>query len=455
MRIWVGFCVFVIAVTGLAFLLLRAQIQLYQNGFLYAYGPYEFTRSIQELSMQIDSDNQQFSADAAKTAHPDWTGGAFLNRHSHSKVLADQTFRSVTTPNNDTLYTSAVLELSATPVELVLPAIGGRYQSVALMDLFTDQFAHIGPRETGGEAGVYWIIGPEDDTPVPANVKVIRATGNDVWLLGRTFVSGSGDLDAARAAQSGMTVRPVFPDRPTRPFSTLVTDITDSANFLAVTNEALARNSHHPHSARADQYKAIGIGPDAGTGTWSDFLWARLTARIEAAMSEQINQTLAAGAGWSKPSRTIGFYGEDDTFRSAVALIGFGALRLEDAIYYRATRTAMGEPFDGRGNYQLQLPADVPARAFWSISLYAPDETGRFYFFENATGRHSLNSGSAGLQYQPDGQVTLHIGPHPPAGGVSNWLPTPEGPFAAFFRVYDPEEQAVADLWMPPPIVRE
>ena len=315
MRIWVGFCVFVIAVTGLAFLLLRAQIQLYQNGFLYAYGPYEFTRSIQELSMQIDSDNQQFSADAAKTAHPDWTGGAFLNRHSHSKVLADQTFRSVTTPNNDTLYTSAVLELSATPVELVLPAIGGRYQSVALMDLFTDQFAHIGPRETGGEAGVYWIIGPEDDTPVPANVKVIRATGNDVWLLGRTFVSGAGDLDAARAAQSGMTVRPVFPDRPTRPFSTLVTDITDSANFLAVTNEALARNSHHPHSARADQYKAIGIGPDAGTGTWSDFLWARLTARIEAAMSEQINQTLAAGAGWSKPSRTIGFYGEDDTFR--------------------------------------------------------------------------------------------------------------------------------------------
>lgn len=444
-----------LGIAALGYWAQSSQLPKYRDGFLYAFGPYEFVRSAQELSAQRDTEDGLFNRASIRAANPDWEGGAFLNQHVHNSRLADHTLRAVTTPNNDTLYTSAVLELSSTPVEVVLPTVGDRYLSIALMDVFTDQFAHIGPRETGGQGGTYWIVGPEDTTPAPDGVSVIRATGNDVWLLARIFVSGQSDLDAARTAQQGISVRPVFPDRPATPFATLVTDIQDSQNFVTVVNEALARNPSHPQSARAETFASIGIGADGKTGAIQNFFWKLVTPRAEAAISERVNQQLSAQQGWSTPPANIGLYGEDDATRAGIALIGFGALLKQDAIYYRMTRTADGAALDGAQNYQLTLPSDVPAKAFWSIAIYEPDETGRFFFFENPTGRHSLNSGSDGLQTEADGSVVLHIGPNASPDQMANWLPTPDGPFAAFFRLYYPTDEAVASGWVPPPLVRE
>ena len=110
------------------------------DAFFYAFGPYEFARSMQALSGQIDVGDTLVSeealADAAKRARDT---NVLINRHIHVRDLADERIRSVTAPNNDTLYTSAVLELSKTPVRLTLPDSGDRYLSVALMDMFTDQ----------------------------------------------------------------------------------------------------------------------------------------------------------------------------------------------------------------------------------------------------------------------------------------------------------------------------
>jgi len=427
-----------------------SQLPKYRDGFLYAFGPYEFVRSVQELSAQRETEDGLFTTDAIRAANPNWTEGAFLNRHVHNSRLADHRLKAVTTPNNDTLYTSAVLELSATPVELTLPEVADRYVSVALMDVFTDQFAHIGPRETGGAGGTYWILGPDDTTDAPDNVTVIRATGNDVWLLARTFVAGQSDLPAAKAAQLGISVKPVFPDRPAKAFETKVSNIEDAENFIAVVNEALARNPNHPQSQRATNFAGIGLGETGRTGPVDRFFWSLVTPRAEAAITDQVNQQLSMQRGWSMPPANIGFYGEDDTTRAGIALIGFGALRREDAIYYRLTRTEDGALLDGTQTYQMVLPTDVPARAFWSISLYEPDETGRFFFYENPTGRHSLNSGSDGLIYETDGRVVLTIGPDSAPEQAANWLPTPNGPFAAFFRVYLPEDAAIESEWTPP-----
>lgn len=432
------------------FMFVSSELPKYRAAFLYAFGPYEFVRSVQDLSAQRDAAGGLFNAESIRAANPDWTGGAFLNRHVHGRGLADHTMRAVTTPNNDTLYTSAILELSATPVELVVPSVGERYLSVALMDVFTDQFAHIGPRETGGERRVFWILGPEDTTPVPEGVTEVRATGHDVWLLARTFVSGQSDLEAARAAQQGISVRPVFPERPTNPFKTRVTEIGDAGNFVAVVNEALARNPAHPQSARAEAFSELGLGEEAHSGGHARRMWSLVTARAEAAISDEVNQQMSGQTGWSNPPANIGYYGDDDLTRSAIALIGFGALRQEDAIYYRMTKTENGDALDGAQTYQLVLPANVPAQAFWSIALYEPDETGRFFFYETETGRHSLNSGADELIVGGDGSVILQMGPERPTDPAVNWMPTPNGPFAAFFRVYLPEPAAVETGWTPP-----
>ncbi|MDI1363814.1 MAG: DUF1254 domain-containing protein, partial [bacterium] len=53
--------------------------------------------------------------------------GAAINRLNHNRALADHTSRQVTTPNNDTLYSIAFLDLTQGPATLTIPPTGGRY----------------------------------------------------------------------------------------------------------------------------------------------------------------------------------------------------------------------------------------------------------------------------------------------------------------------------------------
>ncbi len=68
-------------------------------------------------------------------------------------MLADHASRAVTTPNNDTLYSTAFLDLTQGPVTLTVPATGARYWSAAVMDMFTNNNAVLGLRTVGGEGG--------------------------------------------------------------------------------------------------------------------------------------------------------------------------------------------------------------------------------------------------------------------------------------------------------------
>ena len=51
-----------------------------------------------------------------------FSGGAPVNTFAHGRDLVDHTARDITTPNNDTLYSSAHIDLSQGPVTLRLPA---------------------------------------------------------------------------------------------------------------------------------------------------------------------------------------------------------------------------------------------------------------------------------------------------------------------------------------------
>src|SRR5262245_46571602 len=108
-----------------------------------------------------------------------------LNRIGHRATLADHTSRQITAPNNDTVYSSAQLELSGGPLELSAPTDTKRYFSIAFMDMFTDNFAYIGTRVTKGQGGTFWIVGPQWSGSTPKDVDLIRASTNDVWMLGR------------------------------------------------------------------------------------------------------------------------------------------------------------------------------------------------------------------------------------------------------------------------------
>jgi hypothetical protein len=70
--------------------------------------------------------------------------GSPMNTFGHMRRLADHTARAVTTPNNDTFYSTAQVDLSEGPVTLTLPPSGDRYLSVQFMDAYSNTFAILG-----------------------------------------------------------------------------------------------------------------------------------------------------------------------------------------------------------------------------------------------------------------------------------------------------------------------
>ncbi|WP_213980475.1 DUF1254 domain-containing protein [Sphingomonas sp. dw_22] len=93
------------------------------------------------------------------------------NRLFHKRVLATPKDVSVTTPNNDTLYSSAWLNLANGPVRLTIPPSGDRYLSVALMDMYTNNFAVLGTRTIGRDGGSFTILGPGAASDDPLAVR--------------------------------------------------------------------------------------------------------------------------------------------------------------------------------------------------------------------------------------------------------------------------------------------
>jgi len=101
------------------------------------------------------------------------------------------------TESHDTLYTVGGLDLSTGPEVLHVPDMAGRYYSVQLTDPWGTDFAYVGRRTTGTQAGDYLISGPGWKGTVPNGVKQIVAPDNTVLLIGRTLVESDSDLATA------------------------------------------------------------------------------------------------------------------------------------------------------------------------------------------------------------------------------------------------------------------
>jgi hypothetical protein len=98
-----------------------------------------------------------------------------LNRFRHLPALADSTMRDVTSPNADTLYSSAWLDLSLEPLFLTVPPVGDLYCSYAFIDLFTDNFLIVSPRLSGNGLVTQMIVGPKWNGDAPGDVTLVRA----------------------------------------------------------------------------------------------------------------------------------------------------------------------------------------------------------------------------------------------------------------------------------------
>lgn len=148
---------------------------------------------------------QQRSARASEGMKP--------NTFKHQRALIAAKDQFVTTPNNDTLYSQAWLNLEKGPVTIGVPASGDRYYCVPLMDMYSNNFAIVGTRPSGSAPQTFTIVGPNH----ASTGRAIRSPTNWVWVLGRTLVDGDSDLPKAHASRTDgrSKVRNRIPPKPT------------------------------------------------------------------------------------------------------------------------------------------------------------------------------------------------------------------------------------------------
>jgi hypothetical protein len=114
--------------------------------------------------------------------------------------LTDASFRDGGTPNNDTLYSTAWVDVSKEPVILSHPDMADRYFTFQLACMDDDSFAFVGKRTTGGKAGSFALIGPGWRGTLPEGVMALPASRTpSVLIIGRTLVDRTADVPTVNA----------------------------------------------------------------------------------------------------------------------------------------------------------------------------------------------------------------------------------------------------------------
>jgi len=111
--------------------------------------------------------------------------------------------------NHDTLLTGGWLDLSREPEVLHVPDFSGRYYSVQFTDPFDVDFAYIGTRTTGTQAGDYLVTGPGWQGSLPQGMKQISSPNNSVLVLGRILVYSDSDLPTAYGLAKQIQLMPL------------------------------------------------------------------------------------------------------------------------------------------------------------------------------------------------------------------------------------------------------
>lgn len=382
-------------------------------------------------------------------------------------------FRDVTAPNADTLYTTAWMDVSEEPWVLSIPASGDRYFLMPMLDGWTNIFQVPGKRTTGNGAQTYLITGPGWQGSVPSGMTQYKSPTGMVWLLGRIYCAGTPeDYAAVHAMQDKVHIYPLSahgkaftpPKGVVNNTIDMKTPVREQVNSMEITAyfdllaELMKRNP--PAAADAPMMaKLARIGIIPGVNFDINRLEPAAAAAVreahEPALKKIMGHFKQAGAdenGWLFTTNA-GVYGTDYLQRAFITAIGLGANRPQDAIYPTSEADAMGKPYSGANKYVMRFEKGKlpPVDGFWSLTMY---DAGMF-FVANPLNRFTLSARDK-LKANPDGSVDLYIQhENPGPDKQSNWLPAPAGKFNLMLRLYWPKEtppSLIDGSWKIPPV---
>lgn len=393
-----------------------------------------------------------------------------MNQFLRMRKYPDASFKDVTAPNADTLYSTAWLDLTAEPYVLSLPDMDGRYFLMPMLSGWTDVFEVPGKRTTGTQAQEYAITGPNWKGKLPVGLKELKSPTSMVWILGRTYCTGTPeDYAACHATMDKYQLTPLSAyGKPYTPPAGKVdssidakTPVRDQVHKLDAvayfTLLAKLMKDNPPTQADAPlvaKLAKIGLTPG------KDFDASKLPAAAAKAIPETAQKRImghfkSAGSdinGWIFTTKA-GVYGTDYLQRAFITAIGLGANRPQDAVYPTSEVDSEGKPYSGANKYVVHFAKGQtpPADAFWSITMY----NGAYFFVDNPLNKYTV-SPRDNLVYNADGSLDLYIQHESPGKEKeANWLPTPKDKFVLMMRLYWPRETApsiIDGTWKPPAV---
>jgi hypothetical protein len=390
-----------------------------------------------------------------------------INTWGHAQQLLTADFRTIETPNPETLYSTALLDLEDGPIVVVHPDFGDRYFRTSLWDLHSE--THTISQKQDGRAPRPYAIMPVGWTgDLPAGMQSIVVRSRYVVLIPHIAVYGDADLPNVHALQQGLKLvalkdwgtsdAPLPAGTPMRPIVRSGTKTPAELMFFEELGETLK-----DITVRADevgfarQLEAIGITLRDG------FRFEKLDTATVAGVKRAVldGQTLAAhmarditpkqpGGPWSvnyDPTSLDNWLirtgtGFGDVWGDLASEVLFPMVRIDGD----------GKPLTGKSRYVRHFaPGQLPPARYWRISMY--DLEG--FFVSNPANRFGIGNMAERLQPDPDGGLTILIQRDSPGKDKeTNWLPAPAEGFFMVMRLYQPEERMYRGAYLLPPIGR-
>ncbi|MEG9432377.1 DUF1254 domain-containing protein [Terriglobus sp. ADX1] len=407
-----------------------------------------------------------------------WKGNAAagLTTNNQFLILEGSPKQLVFTPNSDTPYEGANIDLTNGPMVVELPP--GPLMCV-VNDLNQRYVMDMGlPGPDAGKGGKHLILPPGYKGTIPAGYFTGTPTTNHVLLLVRA-IPPHGDVQAAIAMLKTAKLYPL--NNPSAATQLTWLPIGDKhIDFTPVPWEkkldywrelAEVINNEPPFEAYRMEYgllASLGIekgkpfAPDARMQgilikaaniandqmrvqsfadrrpdrmAWPDRKWEWATLRPE-------NGTFDTPSYKDLEARTKWFYQaqiESPAMFRRTAAAG--------SLYWLGTRDSSGDFLDGGKTYKLTVPQPVPAKLFWSVTIYDNETRSEIV---TDTYKAALRSLFELKDTANAPSVDLYFGPTAPAGHEAQWIKTIPGKgWFTYFRIYGPGTSAFDGTWKP------
>lgn len=399
---------------------------------------------------------------ATNVETPDLSGHAPVNQLIHAQKLADADAKMVVTPNVDTIYTQAWLDLTEEPMVFVMPKTD-RYFQTQVLDAWTNTPAVL-------ESGNYLIAREGYEGEVPENLTLVEVPTDMVWMISRILVNGAEDMSNLKEIQNDMKLMPLSIYQSNEEYTpekgehkeeydgvpvNLVLSMTPQ-DYFSKANELMLKNPPSEQDAAIlEKIAVLNIGPgkqfDASVlqGDVQENWKAMLSSLKEMVYQEGIKYQKTIG-DWSYFGEPIGNFGNAYDYRAMIALSGLGANPMEVAVYFKTGTDSEGNALNGQNDYILHFDSLPPVSdgGFWSVTAYGSDD----FLIANELDKYCIND-RTDLSPNEDGTLDIILSSEAPEN-TANWLPVGADNFHLVMRSYLPNMDALNNGWNSPTITK-